>query len=129
MNGATSSSLCSPNVIKDCVLAQTFAHILGHSGRDEDIVSLYFTLHTMIWLDSLDLPNFVHFPVHFVEHYAEPRYPAENVDSNASPIVFRWERMRTLLDASDEDHNTKRYLKADGSESMFQALQGSYFGA
>ncbi|KAJ4310727.1 hypothetical protein N0V94_008301 [Neodidymelliopsis sp. IMI 364377] len=70
----------------------------------------------MIWLDGLDLPNFVHYPVHFVEHYADPRYPAENVDSNASPIVFPWEPMKNLLDTSGEDHKMERYLKVDGSE-------------
>jgi gentisate 1,2-dioxygenase len=35
----------------------------------------------MIWLDGLELPNFRHFPVHFVEQYEKPRYLAEDVDT------------------------------------------------
>ncbi|KAF2032575.1 RmlC-like cupin [Setomelanomma holmii] len=70
----------------------------------------------MIWLDGLDLPNFVHFPVHFVEHYADPRYPAENMDSMASPIVFPWPRMKAILDSGSDDSTTERYLKVNKSE-------------
>jgi gentisate 1,2-dioxygenase len=70
----------------------------------------------MIWLDGLDLPNFVHFPVHFVEHYAQPRYPAEAVDTSDSPIVFPWAKMQAQLDSESVDYVTKRYLKANGSE-------------
>ncbi|RHZ43501.1 cupin domain-containing protein [Aspergillus thermomutatus] len=70
----------------------------------------------MIWLDGLDLPNFRHFPVHFVQHYAESRYPAEDVDSDASPIVFPWKVMKALLDMEHGDWVTRRYLKSDGSE-------------
>ncbi|KAH8588838.1 RmlC-like cupin domain-containing protein [Bisporella sp. PMI_857] len=70
----------------------------------------------MIWLDGLDLPNFVHFPVHFVEHYKDPRYPAENVDSSSSPIVFPWAQMKARLDAKNEDYVIEHYLKIDGSE-------------
>ena len=70
----------------------------------------------MIWLDGLDLPSFRHFPVHFVEHYSQPRYPAEEVDTSKSPIVFPWKRMQALLDAESGDWTVKRYLKEDGSE-------------
>lgn len=70
----------------------------------------------MIWLDGLDLPNFVHFPVHFVEHFALPRYPAEDVDNSDSPIVFPWVKMQAKLDAENGDWVSKPYLKADGSE-------------
>jgi gentisate 1,2-dioxygenase len=70
----------------------------------------------MIWLDGLDLPNFVHFPVHFVEHYKSPRYPTSNVDTLASPIVFPWSRMKACLDAEKDQWASKPYLKADGSE-------------
>jgi gentisate 1,2-dioxygenase len=72
----------------------------------------------MIWLDTLDLPNFVHFPVHFVEHFSQPRYPAEDVDSAASPIVFPWAKMKAALDGVEGEHTVLPYLKADGSESM-----------
>ncbi|KAM5386566.1 hypothetical protein ACJZ2D_000529 [Fusarium nematophilum] len=70
----------------------------------------------MIWLDGLDLPNFTHFPVHFVEHYADPRYPAEDVDTSNSPIVFPWERMQAALDADPSDYVVRSYLHEDGSE-------------
>lgn len=70
----------------------------------------------MIWLDGLDLPSFVHYPVHFVEHYASPRYPAEDVDSKASPIVFPWSDMKNQLDAAPGDYISRPYLKTDGSE-------------
>lgn len=72
----------------------------------------------MIWLDGLDLPNFVHFPVHFVEHYQQPRYPAEDVDTSNSPIVFPWSKMKTQLDDAGRDWVSKPYLKANGSEGM-----------
>jgi len=68
----------------------------------------------MIWLDGLDLPNFCHFPVHFVEHYQEPRYPAENMDSNSSPIVFPWKVMQQKLDEKEGDWAEEDYLKNDG---------------
>lgn len=70
----------------------------------------------MIWLDGLDLPNFRHFPVHFVEHFDQPRYPAENVDTSSSPIVFPWVKMKARLDAEPGDWTAQRYLKADGRE-------------
>jgi hypothetical protein len=68
----------------------------------------------MIWLDGLDLPNFQHFPVHFVEHFREARYPAEGVDSETSPIVFPWTRMQARLDGRDGDAVEEDYLKEDG---------------
>lgn len=70
----------------------------------------------MIWLDGLDLPLFRHFPVHFVEHFKQPRYPAEDVDSNTSPIVFPWHKMKAKLDANTEPWCRERYLRNDGSE-------------
>jgi len=70
----------------------------------------------MIWLDGLDLPNFVHYPVHFVEHYQDPRYPAEDVDTSASPIVFPWSRMKAALDGEEGQWATKPYLKDDGND-------------
>ncbi len=76
----------------------------------------------MIWLDGLDLPNFVHFPVHFVEHYQEARYPAESVDTLASPIVFPWSRMKLTLDSVDGDWISRPYLKANGSEGTCVAV-------
>jgi gentisate 1,2-dioxygenase len=72
----------------------------------------------MIWLDGLDLPNFRHFPVHFVEQYEKPRYPAEDVDTSVSPIVFPWSRMKADLDSAEQDWVSKSYLKADGREGM-----------
>jgi gentisate 1,2-dioxygenase len=71
----------------------------------------------MIWLDGLDLPNFVHFPVHFVEHYSEKRYPATDVE--ASPIVFPWESMKEALDGERGNWAVKPYLRGDGNEGMF----------
>lgn len=69
----------------------------------------------MIWLDGLDLPNFRHFPVHFVEHFKSARYPAEDVDTDNSPIVFPWAKMQARLDAGSSDWVEEDYLKADGS--------------
>lgn len=70
----------------------------------------------MVWLDGLDLPNFVHFPVHFVEHYHDPRYPAETVDVDNSPIIFPWAKMRARLDAATGGWAAVPYLKEDGRE-------------
>ena len=64
----------------------------------------------MIWLDGLDLPQFRHFPVHFVEHYKDPRYPAEDVDTNDSPIVFPWAKMKTRLDGAEGKWTSQAYL-------------------
>lgn len=72
----------------------------------------------MIWLDGLDLPNFQYFPVHFVEHYKDSRYPAEMVDSSESPIVFPWNDMRKKLDQNEEDWVSVPYLKRNGREGM-----------
>jgi len=54
--------------------------------------------------------------VHFVEHFQQPRYPAENVDSNTSPIVFLWGKMKGKLDAKNGDWVEERYLKSSGRE-------------
>lgn len=70
----------------------------------------------MIWLDGLDLPNFQHFPVHFVEHYSSPRYPAEDVDTSASPLVFPWSHVKEALDGAGGDSAERRYLHEDGRE-------------
>lgn len=52
----------------------------------------------MIWLDALDLPLFQFFPVHFVEHFKENRYPAEDVGAEECEIVFPWVEMKDALD-------------------------------
>lgn len=70
----------------------------------------------MIWLDGLDLPNFQHFPVHFVEQYQDPRYPAQDVDTSKSPLVFPWSRMKKALDEIGGEYAMLRYLKDDGQE-------------
>ncbi|KAL2844123.1 RmlC-like cupin domain-containing protein [Aspergillus pseudoustus] len=70
----------------------------------------------MIWLDGLDLPNFRHFPVHFVQHFDQPRYPAEDVDTASSPIVFPWAQMKAQLDSVSDEWVARRYLRADGQE-------------
>ena len=70
----------------------------------------------MIWLDALDLPLFQFYPVHFVEHFKEIRYPAEDVDTSKSPIVFPWERMKNVLDGKAGNWVVERYLKSIGDE-------------
>ncbi|CRK28363.1 hypothetical protein BN1708_015216 [Verticillium longisporum] len=77
----------------------------------------------MIWLDSLDLPSFTHFPVHFVEHYSSPRYPAEDVDMYESPIVFPWHHMQDALDAEPGAYATRSYLHEDGTE-VYHVVEG-----
>lgn len=74
----------------------------------------------MIWLDGLDLPQFRHFPVHFVEHYQDPRYPAEDVDTSNSPIVFPWSQMKAKLDSKEGSWAAIPYLKADGRDGKFK---------
>lgn len=74
-------------------------------GGDDDPV---------IWLDGLDLPEFIHFPIHFNEHYQASRYPAENVD--ASPIVFPWEKMEAALEAEPGNWAAVPYLRKNGEE-------------
>ncbi|KAJ4136597.1 hypothetical protein NW768_004214 [Fusarium equiseti] len=68
----------------------------------------------VIWLDGLDLPNFIHFPVHFVEHYSSPRYPAE--DFAESDIVYPWDKMQLQLDAATDSWVSRPYLKRNGAE-------------
>ena len=70
----------------------------------------------MIWLDGLDVPSFLHFPVHFVEHFEDPRYPAQDVDKDACPIVFPWAQMREKLDSAMGTWATLPYLDQDGKE-------------
>ena len=69
-------------------------------------------------------PTSAHFPVHFVEHYEESRYPAEDVDSNASPIVFPWSKMQEVLDNVSGTWATEDYVKADG-RPISKVLGGS----
>ena len=79
----------------------------------------------MIWLDGLDLPNFMHFPVHFVEHFSQPRYPAENVDTDSSPIVFHWSAMQERLDVQKSDWATEDYLREAGRPGESRLLSCS----
>ena len=77
----------------------------------------------MIWLDGLDLPQFQHFPVHFAEHYSEPRYPAKNIDTSASPIVWKWNQTYAELSKQPGDFAVYRYLsKADGKSEVSKRL-------
>lgn len=85
---------------------------LGEEGGDDSSV---------IWLDGLDLPNFVHFPVHFVEHFAEKRYPAKDVDDSA--VVFPWEEMQDKLNASQAEWVSAPYLREDGRDSRFPVVE------
>jgi len=97
---------------RDVIVTPTWNwHDHGKKGADEEGGDDA----PVIWLDGLDLPNFVHFPVHFVEHYASPRYPAEDADD--SPIVFPWAKMQKRLDAGEEGWVSEKYLKEDGRES------------
>ena len=70
----------------------------------------------MIWLDGLDIPSFKHFPVHFVEHYEQPRYPAKTVDKEESPIVFPWKQMKQSLDECREAWVALPYRTSEGIE-------------
>ena len=70
----------------------------------------------MIWLDALDVPSFVHFPVHFVEHYKSPRYPATSVSKDECPLVFPWAEVKKSLDSGSSEWAMKRYLDRDGAE-------------
>ena len=69
----------------------------------------------MIWLDGLDLPQFQHYPVHFVQHYSESRYPAKDVSSAESPIVWPWREMKARLDAVGEAFISRDYRRDDGT--------------
>lgn len=70
----------------------------------------------MIWLDGLDDPSFGHFPVHFMQQYENPRYPATEVDKSECPIVFPWAETKQRLDATPGAWATKRYLDGEGLE-------------
>jgi len=78
----------------------------------------------MIWLDGLDLPQFQHFPVHFVEHFREKRYPAVDVDGRISPIVFPWETMKSKLDQEEEGWVVREYRKVNGSYCKYLSAIG-----
>ncbi|EFX02365.1 gentisate-dioxygenase [Grosmannia clavigera kw1407] len=96
---------------RDVIVTPTWNwHDHGKKGADEDGGDD----QPVIWLDGLDLPNFVHFPVHFVEHYAAARYPAEEADD--SPIVFHWDAMEARLAAQPGVWASQPYLKKDGRE-------------
>lgn len=70
----------------------------------------------MIWLDGLDLPQFQHFPVHFLEHYSESRYPATNINTENSTIVWKWHRTQDALDRQLGPFAIERYLTQTGDE-------------
>lgn len=86
----------------DFILTPTWCY---HDHGNESAAS------PMIWLDGLDLPQFQHFPVHFVQHYEQPRYPA--VDAPTSSIVFPWSEMHAKLDAAPGAHAVARYTSKE----------------
>ncbi|WAO91565.1 Hypothetical protein NCS54_00904000 [Fusarium falciforme] len=96
---------------RDVIVTPTWNwHDHGKKGADEEGGDD----QPVIWLDGLDLPNFIHFPLHFVEHYSAARYPAEDVDD--SEIVYPWDKMQARLDASPEKWTSEAYLKPNGAE-------------
>lgn len=90
-------------------------HDHGKKGADEEGGDE----NPVIWLDGLDLPEFVHFPVHFNEHYYASRYPAIDVPVEQSEIVFPWSKMQSRLDRQPGAWVNAAYLKASGEECMF----------
>ncbi|KAJ6041263.1 hypothetical protein N7460_006653 [Penicillium canescens] len=62
----------------------------------------------LIWLDGLDLPNFRHLPVHFVEHFNEPRYAAKGLNQTASQMIFTGGQLKAGLDEMEVDSATQR---------------------
>jgi gentisate 1,2-dioxygenase len=62
----------------------------------------------MIWLDGLDLPQYQHFPIHFAQHYSEPRYPAE--DAPSSELLFLWVDMEARLDVEARADGGKEHV-------------------
>jgi gentisate 1,2-dioxygenase len=102
---------------RDVVITPTWNwHDHGKKGSDEQGGDD----NPVIWLDGLDLPNFVHYPVHFNEHFSESRYPAEDVEN--SPIVFPWQTMVEKLNRVEGPWASVPYLKADGRESKFPSF-------
>lgn len=97
---------------RDVIVTPTWNwHDHGKKGADEEGGDE----KPVVWLDGLDLPSFVHFPVHFVEHFEEKRYPAEDVEEAA--VVFAWEGMQRRLDEGEGEWVSRPYLKEDGRES------------
>jgi gentisate 1,2-dioxygenase len=100
---------------RDVIVTPTWNwHDHGKKGADEEGGDD----QPVIWLDGLDLPSFIHFPVHFVEHHTAARYPAE--DFEESDIVYPWSKMQPKLDASPDEWVSEPYLKPSGAESEYQ---------
>ncbi|KAF5964850.1 putative gentisate 1,2-dioxygenase oxidoreductase [Fusarium bulbicola] len=96
---------------RDVIVTPTWNwHDHGKKGADEEGGDD----QPVIWLDGLDLPSFIHFPVHFVEHHTDARYPAE--DFEESDIVYPWSKMQPRLDASPDEWVSEPYLKPSGAE-------------
>ncbi|KAK8177490.1 gentisate 1,2-dioxygenase [Phyllosticta citrichinensis] len=81
----------------------------------------------VIWLDGLDIPVFQRVPVHFVEHFALPRYPAKEAQRDDCGWVVPWARMKAWLDEEamgegdgngtrELDYVERRYMKPSGAE-------------
>ncbi|OAA76121.1 RmlC-like jelly roll fold protein [Akanthomyces lecanii RCEF 1005] len=95
----------------DVIITPTWSwHDHGKKGADEEGGDE----SPVIWLDGLDLPSFIHFPVHFNEHYSAARYPATDVDS--SPIVFPWRDMLAKLHDAPGSWAAVPYRNSDGRE-------------
>jgi gentisate 1,2-dioxygenase len=74
----------------------------------------------MIWLDGLDLPQFQHYPVHFVQNYEKEKYPAE--DANSSAIIYPWSEVQKKHDANMSEHSVVRYTSQDEGSSANQEV-------
>ncbi|KAM0543490.1 hypothetical protein ACHAPJ_012288 [Fusarium lateritium] len=100
-----------PMRVRDLIVTPTWNwHDHGKKAADEEGGDD----QPVIWLDGLDLPSFIHFPVHFVEHYSSARYPAQ--DFEESDIVYPWDKMQERLDASSNHWVSEPYLKPSGAE-------------
>jgi gentisate 1,2-dioxygenase len=67
----------------------------------------------VIWLDGLDLPQFRHIPVHFLEHYPEKRYPE---GPGHGDLVWPWEPVKRALDGGPPECHIhhQEYVHLDG---------------
>ncbi|KAK8179753.1 RmlC-like cupin domain-containing protein [Phyllosticta capitalensis] len=82
----------------------------------------------VVWLDGLDLPSFQRVPVHFVEHWKENRYPAEEASRDECAWVVPWERMKGLLDSAarvgsrEKSYVERRYTAPSSNTEISRVL-------
>ncbi|KAH6967691.1 RmlC-like cupin domain-containing protein [Ilyonectria sp. MPI-CAGE-AT-0026] len=99
---------------RDVIVTPTWNwHAYGKKGADEEGGDD----QPVIWLDRLNLLNFMYFPIHFVKHYASSRHPAKDKNNLFDRVIGA---SAERLEAGSESP-----VMRETASSVYHVIEGS----